>query len=331
MDDRVIVSREPLNAETRFERHAGPLTPEGLHYARSHFAQPGDRGAVSVGGAVARPRAFDLAAIRALPAHTLTVTLECAGNGRAFLSPPTPGEQWRLGAVSTASWTGSPLRALLEPAGLDSGTVELLFRGADRGTPPDLGSEIAFERSLPLGRALADDVLVAYAMNGGPIPAEHGAPLRLVVPTWYGMASVKWLREIVALREPFRGFYQAARYVIEGEPLGEMHPRAVILPPGPLRAGAAVTVRGYAWSGAPIERVRCSTDAGTSWTDATLGPSSGPAAWREWSLAWVPPAGTHTLLACATDARGETQPLEQRWNALGYANNAAQPERVEAR
>ena len=332
MDDRVIVSREPLNAETRLERQHGPITPAGLHYARSHFALPAAPAAITVGGAVARPRAFDLAALRALPARTLTVTLECAGNGRAFLEPRATGEQWRLGAVSTAAWTGTPLRGLLEPAGLDAATVELLFRGADRGRPADLPAEIAFERSLPLARALSDDVLVAYAMDGGPIPAEHGAPLRLVVPTWYGMASVKWLREIVALREPFRGFYQADRYVIDGQPLGPMHPRAVIVAPqGAVRADTVVRVRGYAWSGVPIERVELSTDGGTSWADTALGPAAGPAAWREWSAEWTPARGSHTLLARATDAAGEIQPLTQRWNALGYANNAAQPERVDAR
>ena len=180
---------------------------------RSHFDFPTPPDAIAIGGAVRAPRSVSIEALRALPARTLAVTLECAGNGRSFLDPPAPGEQWGLGAVSTASWTGVTLGTLLEPAGLSTSVVEILFRGADAGTPPDVGRRISFERSLPIGRALGDDVIVGYAMNGAALPREHGAPARLIVPRWYGMASVKWLAEIIALEQPFRGFYQADRYV----------------------------------------------------------------------------------------------------------------------
>ncbi len=332
MDERVIVTREPLNAETRLELQRGPITPSARHYVRSHFSFPAPPGTLSIGGAVGHPATLTVAQVRALPSRTAVVTLECAGNGRSFLQPPAPGEQWQLGAVSTAEWTGVALRSLLEPAAVSSGAIEILFRGADRGTPPDVGSPIAFERSLPLARALAEDMLVAYAMNGAAIPEEHGAPLRLIVPTWYGMASVKWLAEIVALERPFRGFYQSDRYVIGDEPLAAMRPRAVIV--APLRSVAAgpVTVRGYAWSGqGEISRVELSTDGDATWRDAALGPAVSPAAWREWNVDWNAPAGDHVLLARATDASGDVQPTDQRRNALGYANNAAQPERVEAR
>ncbi|HEY3187341.1 MAG TPA: sulfite oxidase [Solirubrobacteraceae bacterium] len=332
MDERVIVSREPFNAETRLDLQQGPLTAPGRHYARSHFAQPDPPAAVTVGGAVSEPRAFTVAELRALPSRTATITLECAGNGRSFLRPPAPGEQWGLGAVSTAEWTGAPLRSLLEPRGLSPTTVEILFRGADAGTPAGTGRRIAFERSLPLDRALADDVLVAYAMNGGPIPAEHGAPLRLVVPTWYGMASVKWLAEIVALEQPFRGFYQAERYVVGDRPLREMRPRAVIVAPlAEVAARRATLIRGYAWSGhGPVTRVEVSTDGGSSWIDARLGTLISPAAWREWSIGWTAERGTHEVIARAMDAAGEAQPLQDRRDPLGYENNAAQPARIVA-
>lgn len=335
MDERVIVSRDPLNAETRLDLQEGVITPAGRHYVRNHFSVPARPGAIAVGGAVRAPRSIGVDELRSLPTRSAVVTLECAGNGRAFLDPPAPGEQWKLGAVSTAAWTGVTLRALLEPAGLSDRTIEVLFCGADGGEPADLGRRITFERSLPLERALADDVLVAYAMNGEPIPMEHGAPVRLVVPGWYGMASVKWLVEIVAIEEPFRGFYQADRYVIGDQPLRTIRPRAVITAPlDGVRAGSAITVRGYAWSGqAPITRVDLSLDGGATWheTELAAASASAPAAWREWTLRWTPPAGAHTLLARATDGSGDAQPTLQRRNSLGYENNAAQPVRVDAR
>ncbi len=333
MDERVIVSRDPLNAETRLDLQEGVITPATCHYVRSHFSFPASPAAITIGGAVRTPRSLAIEVLRALPSRTATVTLECAGNGRAFLAPPAPGEQWTLGAVSTASWTGVTLRTLLEPAGLSDRAIEILFRGADSGEPAGLGRRITFERSLPVERALSDDVLVAYAMNGEPIPTEHGAPVRLIVPTWYGMASVKWLSEIVAIEEPFRGFYQSDRYVIGDQPLRAIRPRAVITAPVDLvRAGEPVRIRGYAWSGqGPVTRVDLTTDAGTAWRQTVLGPETSPAAWRQWSLSWIPEVGTHTLIARATDGSGDAQPLTQRRNALGYENNAAQPIRVEAR
>ena len=336
MDERVIVSHDPLNAEMRLELQEGVITPIGRHYVRSHFSFPAPQGTVEVRGAVQTPRSIDVAALRALPARSAAVTLECAGNGRAFLEPPAPGEQWKLGAVSTATWTGVTLRTLFEPAGLSDRTIEILFRGADSGEPAGLGHpgrRITFERSLPVERAIADDVLVAYAMNGQPIPIEHGAPFRLVVPTWYGMASVKWLAEIVAIEERFRGFYQADRYVIGDQPLRTIRPRAVITAPlDAIRAGTVVTVHGYAWSGqALVARVELSVDGGATWRETMLGPADSPAAWREWTVEWTPLAGRHTLLARATDRSGDMQPVTQRRNALGYENNAAQPVWVEAR
>jgi len=333
VNDRVIVTREPLNAETRLDLQDGPITPARRHYVRSHFAFPDPSRAISIGGAVRTERTISLAELRSLPARTAAVTLECAGNGRSFLQPPAPGEQWQLGAVGTAEWTGVSLRSLLEPRGLSSAVVEIVFRGSDSGSPPDLGRRIAFERSLPLGRALADDVLVAYAMNGADIPREHGAPVRLIVPNWYGMASVKWLAAVVAVEQPFRGFYQADRYVIGDTPLSAMKPRAIIV--GPLRpvdAGTSCVIRGYAWSGqGPIARVEVSTDGGATWRTAELDAPVAPAAWREFRIEWTPAGGTFDLLARATDGTGDTQGLTDVRNALGYANNAAQPVRIEAR
>jgi len=335
VDERVIVSREPFNAETRLDLQRGPLTPPGRHYARSHFAQPDPPAGVTVGGTMGEPRAFTIAELHALPSRSATVTLECAGNGRSFLKPPAPGEQWALGAVSTAEWTGVALRSLLEPRGLSPATVEVLFRGADAGTPPGTGRRIAFERSLPLDRALADDVLVAYAMNGGPIPAEHGAPVRLVVPTWYGMASVKWLAEIVTLEQPFRGFYQAERYVVGDRPLREMRPRAVITwpPDGEVLPASPLVVRGYAWSGGSnIVAVEFSSDDGRTWLPSDLQPAISAYAWREWQIRWQPSEpGAVSLRARAVTADGARQPDLQYRTDLGYSNNAVQPTGITVR
>src|SRR5207245_2990285 len=261
--DLLVLSEEPLNAETKLEQQRGTVVPAGRHYVRTHFPIPNPPGKIQINGEVRTPRSATLEEIRALPARTVAVTLECAGNGRRFLQPPAPGEQWGLGAVGTAKWTGAPLHSLLGRDWLPS-AVEVKFRGADEGIPKDLGRRIAYERSLPLADAMSDDVLVAYLMNGGPIPPEHGGPLRLVVPGWYGMASVKWLARITLLHRPFVGFYQTDRYVLDGSPLRTIRPRAILTyPQDGTRHERAIWIAGFAWSGAaPIARVDVSTDGG---------------------------------------------------------------------
>ena len=331
-DDLVYLTREPLNAEVRPERVTGAITPVGQHYVRSHFAIPKHSGHLDIGGLVDAPTRLSLDDLRALPARTLTVTLECAGNGRAYLEPPVPGEQWNLGAVGTAAWTGVPLHVVLERVRPRREAVEVLFAGADRGTPKDVGHQIAFERSLPMANATADGPLIAYAMNGEPLAAEHGAPLRLVVPRWYGVASVKWLARITAIDRAFDGFYQKDRYVIDGRPLRAMAPRAVITGPadGARLSRATFVVRGHAWTGrSSIESVEVSSDGGYSWHPAALEPPASPYAWRGWSIAVEPGERSElSLLAYAVTAEGEQQPLVQQWNALGYSNNCARPVRV---
>jgi DMSO/TMAO reductase YedYZ molybdopterin-dependent catalytic subunit len=331
-DDLVYVTREPLNAEVRPERITGTITPVGQHYVRDHFPIPTPPDHINVDGLVASPLRLSLAELRAMPARTLTVTLECAGNGRAFLDPPAPGEQWHLGAVGTAEWTGVPLRVVLERARPRKEAVEILFAGADRGTPKDLGRDIAFERSTPIADAMSDAPLLAYAMNGTPLAPEHGAPLRLVMPGWYGMASVKWLVNIRAIDRAFDGFFQKARYVIGDTPLRAIAPRAIItspadgarLPRGPL------VVRGRAWTGrSSIDRVEVSADGGYSWHPAALEPAMSPYAWRGWSITLDPGDRSElSSVAYATTAEGEQQPTTQRRDPLGYCNNAAQPVRV---
>jgi DMSO/TMAO reductase YedYZ molybdopterin-dependent catalytic subunit len=261
--------------------------------------------------------------------------MECAGNGRAALSPRPLSQPWLVEAVGNAEWTGTPLRALLEEAGVDESASEVAFRGLDRGI--EGGEEQAFERSLPLAEALGEDVLLAYAMNGQPLPPQHGFPLRLVVPGWYGMTSVKWLERITVLDRPFEGYQQARSYRLrqtpdeDGEPLSRMLPRSLMVPPGvpdfatrarTLEAGPCA-VRGRAWSGfGPVERVEVSADGGATWSDARLGPQPSKWAWRAWDWDWEPrDAGDYELCCRATDSAGNVQPLEPPWNLGGYANN----------
>jgi DMSO/TMAO reductase YedYZ molybdopterin-dependent catalytic subunit len=337
--DLLVLSEEPLNAETKLDEKTPALTPAGRHYVRTHFPIPTAPRSISIEGADIAPTAISLEEVRALPARSLVVTLECAGNGRRFLDPKVPGEQWGLGAVGTAGWTGASLHDILGRVAIPNRVVEVLFRGADDGVPKDLGTRIAYERSLPLDVALRDDVLVAYLMDGEPIPREHGGPLRLIVPGWYGMASVKWLERITLLDGAFAGFFQKDRYVIDGQPLREIAPRAVLVYP---QDGAEVERGlwqiGYAWSGAaPVVRVEMSRDGGQEWVavpSAMLQPSPSPYAWTKFTSHSLLLPGFDeewSLMVRAVDAAGNTQPVEAQWNALGYANNAVRPVRIRVR
>jgi DMSO/TMAO reductase YedYZ molybdopterin-dependent catalytic subunit len=321
-----------------------PITPVGLHYLLTHYDIPavdGDTWRLEIGGGVERPLALSLADLRARDAVTVPVTLECAGNGRARLAPRPLSQPWLTEAVGTAEWTGVPLGSLLAEAGLRDDVVEVLFTGLDRGI--EAGVEQLYERSLPRAEALGADALLAYAINGQDLPPQHGAPLRLVIAGWYGMAHVKWLSTITALTEPFEGYQNKVGYRLyaadgeDGVPVTRIMPRSLTIPPGIpdfftrerfVDAGSCV-LQGRAWSGwAPVERVEVSVDGGATWDDAALGEQAGPRAWRGWSYEWDAPAGEHVLCSRATDAAGNVQPVEPPWNLKGFANNAVERLRV---
>jgi sulfane dehydrogenase subunit SoxC len=319
-----------------------PVTPVGLHYLLIHYDVPGVDAAdwrLAVSGQ--RELSFGLDELRARPALEVTATMECAGNGRARLEPRAISQPWLLEAVGTGRWTGTPLAPLLQEAGLGDGAVEVLFTGLDRGI--EGGEEQPFQRSLPLDEALRDDVLLAYGLNGAPLPPQHGFPLRLLVPGWYGMTNVKWLDRIEVLDRPFAGYQQASSYRLrqaedeDGEPLERMLPRSLLIPPGipeflsrdrTVPAGECL-LEGRAWSGlAPVERVEVSADGGASWSGAELDPPEGRWAWRGWRFRWNAQPGEHVLCSRARDEAGNEQPLEPAWNLGGYANNAVQTVRV---
>jgi DMSO/TMAO reductase YedYZ molybdopterin-dependent catalytic subunit len=321
------------------------VTPTGLHYLVTHWDIPPLDPAswrLSVGGLVDRPLELTLDEIRSRPARTIAVTLECAGNGRAWLQPRPLSVPWLGEAIGTAEWTGTPLCDLLAEAGLAPGAVEVVFRGADSGIQGDVPQR--YGRSLGLQDAMRPEVLLAYEMNGRPLEPQHGHPLRLVVPGWYGMTSVKWLTAVEVVAEPFEGFQQAVAYRYQrdaddpGEPVRRMRVRALMIPPGVpdffsrrrfVDAGR-VELAGRAWSGSgPVERVEVAVDG--EWAEAKLGPSTGDFAWRRWSFDWDAAAGDHELACRATDAAGETQPLEAPWNYQGMGNNVVQRLRVTVR
>jgi DMSO/TMAO reductase YedYZ molybdopterin-dependent catalytic subunit len=290
-----------------------------------------------VDGWVERALELGLEDLRRLPSRTVVATLECAGNGRRAMTPTPPGTPWGWGAVSTGSFTGVPLRDVLDRARLRAGAVEVAFTGADRGEVAP-GRAASFERSLPLDVALAPDTLLVHEMNGAPLTPDHGFPLRLVVPGWYGVASVKWLTRVTVLRQPLEAFYQTEHYVYDGEPgtpgrapVTRMRVRSLIARPAEgaeLRAGA-VEIAGAAWSGdGAIREVAVTTDGGRAWRAAALEPAASPYAAVLWSLRWDAPPGEHVIASRASDAAGGIQPLEAVWNALGYGNNVVQRVRV---
>ncbi len=322
------------------------LTPVGMHYLLIHFDVPvadGSNWTVEIGGRVRRPLRLSIDELRARPAVTLPVTMECAGNGRARLHPRPLSQPWLYEAVGTASWTGTPLRPLLDEAGLEDDAVELVFEGADHGTQG--GIEQDYERSLTVAEASRDEVLLAYAIDGRPLPPQHGYPVRLIVPGWYGMTNVKWLRRITAVREPFVG-YQMWAYQLrqheedEGVRIQRMLPRALMIPPGfpdffartrTVDAGD-VMLEGRAWSGSgAIARVDVSTDGGATWQAAALDEPVGAFAWRRWSFPWTATAGEHELVVRATDATGRAQALVDSWNHHGVANDLVQRVHVSVR
>lgn len=316
------------------------LTPIGLHYLLTHYDIPAvdpDRYVLEVDGAVREPLRLTLEDLQSRRQRTETVTLECAGNGRARIWPRPVSQPWLYEAVGTAAWSGVSVADLLDDAGVSDGAVEVVFTGIDRGV--EGGVAQAYQRSLTLEEARRPEVILAHHMNGSPLLPQHGAPLRLVVPGWYGMASVKWLARLTVVIEPFAGFQQARAYRIrqteeeEGRPVTRIQPRSLIQPPGVpefltrarLVEAGPVDLTGRAWSGyGPISQVDVSTDGGRTWADADCDEPTGRYGWCAWRWTWVAEPGKHMLCSRATDATGRSQPLQADWNVGGYEINAVQ-------
>ncbi|SLK15867.1 sulfite oxidase [Arthrobacter sp. P2b] len=335
----------PEELQLSARNHSMPLealrrdvTPPGLHYVLTHFDIPDIDSAswhLRISGAVERALELSMAALRKDPAITVPVTLECAGNGRSLLTPRPMSQPWVMEGVGTAHWTGVPLAYLLGKAGVLENAVEVVFTGADAGVQGGVPHHYA--RSLPIREALRADVVLAYKMNGTELPPQHGYPLRLVVPGWYGMASVKWLQSIEVVAAPFAGYQQRVAYRFQdsaddaGTPVSRIRVRSLMVPPGVpdfftrkrILTPGPVLLQGRAWSGeGAVTGVEVGIDG--TWLPAQLDKPAGGFAWCKWTLPWVADPGVHELSCRATDATGATQPLEQNWNYQGLGNNMVQ-------
>jgi DMSO/TMAO reductase YedYZ molybdopterin-dependent catalytic subunit len=334
----IIRQKQPVNLEMPFDQLDSYLTPTELFYIRSHFPTPSIDVAsyrLRIDGAVKNPLALSYQELREMQSETRIAILECAGNNRVFLVPQVRGAQWELGAVGNAEWTGVPLRALLERAGLEDDACEIILEGADRGTPaeePIPPDPITYARSVSREKAVRPEVLIAYQMNGRDIPRDHGYPVRAIVPGHYGMASVKWLTHIQAVREPFQGYWQTSDYgywdYLDGKPvrrpLAEMKLKSEIAQPRvyeTLVPNRVYTVFGAAWAGeTDVTEIAVSTDGGQTWTEAHFLDPVRRHAWRRWKFDWLTPKepARYTLLSRAKDANGAVQPDKHDYNYGTY-------------
>jgi DMSO/TMAO reductase YedYZ molybdopterin-dependent catalytic subunit len=337
-EGRIVRVAVPQNEEFDFARLEDVLTPNAEFYIRSHGPDPlldVRTWRLEVSGLVDRPLSLAYADLLALAHRETTATLECAGNRRTFQHPVPGGVPWRDGAISTARWGGVPLHVVLQLAGVQPAGRHLLLEGADR-CPTDSGPA-RFARSIPSGVALDHAALIALRMNDEPLPAEHGAPARVVLAGSYAMNSVKWLTRLHVQAEAHDGYFQQNDYRLwyaeddSGAEIGPMRVMATIAVPRPDSTIAAgqTHVRGAAWTGTgTIVRVEVSTDGGAGWRDAQFSSEAETGVWRLWQLRWQAPPGEHVLMARATDSAGNTQPLSLPPNRKGYANNFVLPVHV---
>jgi len=322
------------------ERLDSPVTPLGSHFILVHFDIPtldASGYTITVGGRVRTSLTLSLESLKARPVVKEAAVLECAGTGRSFQHPRAIYVPWFHEAIGVYEYTGTPLRPILEEAGLLEDAVDVVFTGHDEGI--DLGVRHRFERGMPLDEAMKDGVILAWEANGQPLLQEHGFPLRLIVPTWYGMQSVKWLKQITVIDHTYQGVENKEVYRLTpslsdgGRPVQQKAVKSLIRPPGipdlltrrRFVERREQTLEGKAWSGdAPITKVEVSTDDRRTFQPAALGDQISRA-WTPWSFEWTPPGpGDFVLSVRATDAEGNTQPLEPRWNVQGMAQNMVQ-------
>jgi DMSO/TMAO reductase YedYZ molybdopterin-dependent catalytic subunit len=338
-DGMIVRSARFFDLETPVELLNTWITPIPHFFVRNHMHEPSELSAESwrltVGGEVEKPLTLTLADLRKLESHSVVNTLECAGNGRSLHRPQVPGIQWGKGAVSTAKFSGTQLREVLQRAGVKPNGKHVMFRGLDE-VP---GKVPPFIRSIPIEKAIDSDTLIATHMNGEPLTKHHGFPARAMVPGWIGAASCKWLAEIKVLESEFVGNFMNPGYRFPNQPvklgdsvkpedthvLTSLNVKSVITGPpdgSDLRPGK-LTVHGAAWAGeADVVKVEISVDGGSKWNAATLGHEQSHYAWRLWSYSWNTKRGDYAIQSRATDSQGRVQAAEAAWNPSGYLYNA---------
>lgn len=345
-EDLIVRSARPLNLEMPMGSLDSWITPASLHFVRNHYAVPmvaSEHWRLQVDGMVNNPLTLALDELKLLPTVEAVVTLECAGNGRGFYDPKVPGTQWERGAVGTARYRGVRLADVLERAGVQKPGKHVLFDGADQ---PPVPTAPDFVRSIPLEKAMSPETLLAFEMNGQPLPAVHGFPLRVIVPGWVGSANVKWLARVSVLEREHDGHFMVKGYRIPRTPVApgttvdpqdmkvvaERDVKSVIARPseGSIHKPGTVRVAGAAWAGEQeIERVEISTDFGRTWRPARLGADRARYAWRLWEFDWVAPErGAYVVMSRATDTLGRVQPIVPSWNPKGYLWNVIDQVRV---
>lgn len=329
---------EPENQETPIHFIEDWITPEEYFFIRNHFEYPKftlESFFLPIIGEVFVSAIFRYEDLKQMPSKTLVLPLECSGNQREYFEPDVFGEQWNNGAISQGIWRGIPLRYLLSLTGIKSDALEVVFEGYDSGERTDMEGVFHYARSLPIQKALHPDTIIAYELNGRPLPFKQGYPLRLIVPQWYAMASVKWLKRIIVIDHHFQGPYQAIDYNYypnkhndEGKtPVTNINVKSIIQKPldkSILDTGKH-QIKGIAWTGmGVIKEVEISTDGGVSWHKADLiQDDTQPYAWTFWNYDWeeINP-GEYTIMSRARDSYGRQQPMEAMWNRKGYGYNS---------
>lgn len=347
----IVRQAEPQNLEMPFASLSDWVVPTEQFYVRSHFPVPkldSREFKLVVEGHVQKRLELTLDDVKKLGEGTRPLTMECAGNGRVFLTPAVRGLQWGHGAVGNANWNGIPLGTLLDLAKPKDSAKEVILQGADRGAiaaDPATPGPIPYSRSISLAAAKRDETVLAWGMNGELLTPAHGAPLRAVVGGYYGMSSVKWLNRIIVTDQPFKGYFQTMDYSIYVRPLGsdpevvalnEMRPKSAIARPGPgeiVPLGKPVSVFGAAWAGpAAVAKVELSADGGKTWSEAKLDDKPKRFTWVLWKWDWTPKtAGPVKLVSKCTDEHGGTQPEKRDPDLRSYAINHLIPVEVQVK
>ena len=336
--DLNVLSQDPICAGVFLPDMNLPISKTEGHFIRSHFAAPeiaAGGWSFPISGDVNNPLTLTYDGLLKMPSHEITSLMECAGNSRSTMQPPADGVQWDNGGLSVSTWKGVSVKTVLEQAGLKGSVTNVLFVGADSGTESHAEGTMVYEMSVPLEKLLNPDSILAYEMNGEVLPNDHGFPIRLLIPGWYGMTSVKWLAKIVAMDHPNGGFHEMDYWIYpatdgkgdaKARRVANLKVKSLISTPnkGDVIQPGKHKVTGVAWSGeGSVTKVEVSTDDNRTWHDAKLQEHDGEYSWQHWEYDWEAVSiGNSLIRSRATDCAGNVQPMLATWNFRGYEINS---------